>query len=171
MKLGIDLPSISAFWILVILIMVALLNQKERKFWLEVICIYSSLTFAIIGTFYPMHFYLINDHIPFRYMGVKPFHSLQFLDNTVKYPFLFWNIILFIPFGFIIFTMFKNKLLQMLLYIVTVICFSILIYIENIHSGVTQFSWDLGIAAMHFLSCLLGVAFAYLYQIQKRRCH
>ena len=64
MKLGMDLPILSATWILVILAMVTIANQKERKFWMEVIGVYISLIFAIIGTFYPMHFYLISDDTP-----------------------------------------------------------------------------------------------------------
>ena len=108
MKLGMDLPILSATWILVILAMVAIANQKERKFWMEVIGVYISLIFAIIGTFYPMHFYLISDDTPIRFMGVSLFHSLQFLGNDEKIKFLLWNIILFIPFGILIATLFLS---------------------------------------------------------------
>ena len=172
MKLGMDLPILSATWILVILVMVAIANQKERKFWMEVIGVYISLIFAIIGTFYPMHFYLISDDTPIRFMGVSPFHSLQFLGNDEKIKFLLWNIILFIPFGILIATLFKNKFVQILLYMLTIVCFSVLIYVENIRSGVTQFSWDLGIAAMNLFSLVLGRSCVYVYEILKRRkCH
>ena len=149
MKLGMDLPILSATWILVILAMVAIANQKERKFWMEVIGVYISLIFAIIGTFYPMHFYLISDDTPIRFMGGSPFHSLQFLGNDEK-----------------------NKLVQILLYMLTIVCFSVLIYVENIRSGVTQFSWDLGVAAMNLFSLVLGRSCVYVYEILKRRkCH
>ena len=162
MKLGMDLPILSATWILVILAMVAIANQKERKFWMEVIGVYISLIFAIIGTFYPMHFYLISDDTPIRFMGGSPFHSLQFLGNDEKIKFLLWNIILFIPFGILIATLFKNKLVQILLYMLTIVCFSVL----------TQFSWDLGVAAMNLLSLVLGRSCVYVYEILKRRkCH
>ena len=162
MKLGMDLPILSATWILVILAMVAIANQKERKFWMEVIGVYISLIFAIIGTFYPMHFYLISDDTPIRFMGGSPFHSLQFLGNDEKIKFLLWNIILFIPFGILIATLFKNKLVQILLYMLTIVCFSVL----------TQFSWDLGVAAMNLFSLVLGRSCVYVYEILKRRkCH
>ena len=151
MKLGMDLPILSATWILVILAMVAIANQKGRKFWMEVIGVYISLIFAIIGTFYPMHFYLISDDTPIRFMGGSPFHSLQFLGNDEKIKFLLWNI---------------------LLYMLTIVCFSVLIYVENIRSGVTQFSWDLGVAAMNLFSLVLGRSCVYVYEILKRRkCH